>query len=99
MLNQCARTFSNRHPDATILMFSAWEIFNQIFDAPNAFGLSSSNLHRIGGDVWLDNLHVTSKFHRVLARQIERFLLKAPAFKPVSSEIGDKSSGPSTQVG
>ncbi|KAI0063330.1 hypothetical protein BV25DRAFT_1915248 [Artomyces pyxidatus] len=71
-------TFTAIHPDCTVLLFSAWDVFNRVLDNPVAYGFNAQDIRVLGGSFWFDHIHPTSKFHDILACEIARFLTGLP---------------------
>lgn len=65
---------SDHGSECTVLIFSTWECFNKVFDAPEAYGFTPRDVSRLGGAIWFDHVHPTSAFHRIMARDISEFL-------------------------
>jgi phospholipase/lecithinase/hemolysin len=78
-LHCSARKFNDNHPDATILMFSAWDVFNKVLDDPEAFGFSHDDRRKYAGKIWVDHLHPSSRMHEIIAKDIECFLSEFPS--------------------
>lgn len=75
-----ATSFQKDHPDASVLIFSAWDTFTRILDDTEAYGFSSTDLSRSGGVIWMDDLHPTSRIHGYIAQDMLAFLHGLPAF-------------------
>jgi len=67
-------TFAASHPDASVFLFSTWDSFNRALDNPAAHGLDPLEVRKAFGKVWVDQLHPGTALHRVLARDMTRFL-------------------------
>ncbi|THH03688.1 hypothetical protein EW145_g6088 [Phellinidium pouzarii] len=57
MLRASASAFAAAHADATVLVFSAWNLFDAVLDAPVAHGFAMGDSGRIAGGIWVDRLH------------------------------------------
>ena len=79
-LHRCARKFHSNHPDATILMFSSWDTFNNVLDDPEAYGFSHEDRRKFAGKIWVDHLHPSSRMHEIIAKDVERFLSEFPPY-------------------
>ncbi|TDL21459.1 hypothetical protein BD410DRAFT_789564 [Rickenella mellea] len=77
-----ASLFSERHEDATVMIFSSWKLFSAVLDHPETYGFSLADATRSGGKIWVDNLHPTSKMHGVIAEEMVSFLNNVPADDP-----------------
>uniref|UniRef100_A0A8H7XSY8 Uncharacterized protein n=1 Tax=Psilocybe cubensis TaxID=181762 RepID=A0A8H7XSY8_PSICU len=66
--------FSRNHDDASVFLFSSYEIFENVLDKPKDFGIKPKEVRKAGGQVWVDYLHPTSKVHDILASSLANFL-------------------------
>ncbi|KAI0050206.1 carbohydrate esterase family 16 protein [Auriscalpium vulgare] len=73
-LRAALTSFAAAHSDATVILFSAWELFNRVLDAPGSHGFTAGDLTVKGGRFWFDHIHPTSKFHDILAREVSSLL-------------------------
>ena len=74
ILNSYAHGFADEHNDATVLIFSAWNLFSAVLDDPLVYGFDSEDSEKVGGGVWVDGLHATTKMHKLLAGELKAFL-------------------------
>ena len=74
ILRSDARAFINEHHDATVLIFSAWNLFTEVLDNPTAFGFNNADVQRASAGIWIDNLHPTTQMHRIIAKGLKEFL-------------------------
>ncbi|KAF7329379.1 Glycosyltransferase family 32 protein [Mycena kentingensis (nom. inval.)] len=58
--------FAQSHPDARVLVFSAFETFNRILDNPRRYYLNPKDVDRPRGEIWRDLLHPTTPPKAVL---------------------------------
>ena len=56
-------------------LFSSHEVISDILDNPERYGFSKEDVAKEGGEIWVDDLHLSSAVHRILA---ERFLERIP---------------------
>ncbi|TDL15142.1 hypothetical protein BD410DRAFT_733077 [Rickenella mellea] len=77
-----ASSFSERHEDATVMIFSSWNVFSSVFDNPETYGFLPTDASRKGGKMWVDNFHPTSKMHGIIAEEMVSFLNNVPADDP-----------------
>lgn len=61
-------------PDATILLFSSFEVFTDILDNPDAHGFPPNHVRKQSGAIWYDHLHPTTKVHDIVAFRMAQFL-------------------------
>jgi hypothetical protein len=59
---------ASHHPDATVMLFSAWATFTRIISDP--------------GSIWFDFMHPTSPVHNILAGEIAQLLASQPPLSP-----------------
>jgi phospholipase/lecithinase/hemolysin len=69
-----ARTFASIHADATVMLFSAWNTFSSFLDDPESYGFEPSDCSNVGGAMWYDHLHPTSKAHDLVAKDMAEFV-------------------------
>ncbi|KAF8910985.1 hypothetical protein CPB84DRAFT_1672002 [Gymnopilus junonius] len=79
VLRQETNEFHKKHKDATVLLFSAWKVFDTLLDDPGKLGFDPEDVHRRGGSIWVDHLHPTSKVHSYMAQCIAVFLHNIPS--------------------
>ena len=70
--------FATTHPDATVMLFSAWDTFTRILSDPGRYGFSPVDRTIQGGSIWFDFMHPTSRVHDILAGEISQFLASQP---------------------
>ncbi|KAI0737403.1 hypothetical protein C8Q80DRAFT_1243316 [Daedaleopsis nitida] len=74
LLRQHAEMFSSAHPDATVLLFSSWEVFTRILEHPRSSGAAEADeLDRDA--LFVDGFHPSSALHAVIAKEFHQFLL------------------------
>ncbi|KAI0628908.1 hypothetical protein C8Q77DRAFT_1076590 [Trametes polyzona] len=77
LLREGARTFSAAHPDATVFLFSSWELFTRIRANPSLVGPTAEG--GIADKLFVDGFHLSSAVHAVIAREFLAFLRSQPA--------------------
>ncbi|KAI9507553.1 hypothetical protein F5148DRAFT_1276162 [Russula earlei] len=70
--------FAAAHPDATVMLFSAWDTFTRILSDPARYGFNPADRTTQGGSIWFDFMHPTSRVHSILAAEIAQFLSSQP---------------------
>ncbi|KAH9966024.1 hypothetical protein BC827DRAFT_786476 [Russula dissimulans] len=70
--------FAAGHPDATVMLFSAWDTFSRILSDPARYGFNPADRTTQGGSIWFDFMHPTSRVHSILAAEIAQFLASQP---------------------
>ncbi|KAI0336551.1 hypothetical protein GY45DRAFT_1315944 [Cubamyces sp. BRFM 1775] len=78
--------FADKHPDITTLFYSSWSTFTRVLDDPVSHGFNQEHVSRSGGDIWVDNLHPSSKMHDWVAHDISKFLHEQPAHGNIPRE-------------
>ncbi|KAL1684405.1 hypothetical protein GGG16DRAFT_68375, partial [Schizophyllum commune] len=75
--NDHLRAATQRTSDtqAKTTLFSSHEVITDVLDAPVEYGFPKEDVAKEGGEIWLDDLHLSSAVHRILA---ERFLERIP---------------------
>ena len=71
-------SFAASHPDATVMLFSAWDTFTRILSDPARYGFNPADRTTQGGSIWFDFMHPTSRVHNILAGEIAQFLASQP---------------------
>ncbi|OCB85936.1 hypothetical protein A7U60_g7070 [Sanghuangporus baumii] len=75
-LHKGAKTFYEKHPDISLLMYSSWDIFNKVHENLGAFGFTKSDVKKRSGRIWMDHIHPTSRMHAIIADDLDEFLKK-----------------------
>lgn len=50
------------------MIYSSWAAFTRILDEPVKYGFNVGDEKRMGGSIWVDHIHPTSKVHDELAK-------------------------------
>jgi len=66
--------FCRSHLDASVFLFSAYQLFSDFLDNPGKYGLDPQDVRKMGGDVWIDHLHPSGKVHEIIASNLATFL-------------------------
>ena len=66
--------FEEVHPDATVFIFSSWDLFTTVLDNPVRYGFKEEDRSKNGGGIWVDRLHPTTKMHEIIAKGIVEYL-------------------------
>lgn len=74
VLRASAREFAEKHKDCTVLLFSAHHTFNVFLDDLETYDFPTTGAERMGGPIWFDHLHPTTKVHDILAQHLAQFL-------------------------
>jgi len=66
--------FCTAHEELSVFLFSSFQLFDQFLDHPKDFNIDARDIRKLGGDVWVDHLHPTSKVHDLIASNLTSFL-------------------------
>jgi hypothetical protein len=78
LLSSYIRTFTAETSQATMLLFSAHAVLTGVLDDFVEFDFSESDVEEAGGGIWLDEIHLTSAVHSIVAESLERELEALP---------------------
>ncbi|KAI0355238.1 hypothetical protein OH77DRAFT_1496363 [Trametes cingulata] len=73
-LREAAETFHAKHPDTTVVIWSAWKLFTELLADPVSFGFGPEEAAKEEGQIFEDGLHPTTSVHRLIARNLLEFL-------------------------
>ena len=90
-LSAAVSSFSDENTDATVLLFSAWKIFCEIFYEPENFGFKKGDSAKAFGKIWVDQVHPTTKMHGHIAVAIKEFLQSVERMQDLTKS-GNSSS-------
>jgi hypothetical protein len=79
LLSLYSNTFAAETSQATILLFSAHAVLTKVLDDFDEFDFNESDVEEPGGAIWLDELHLTSAVHSIVAKHLQRALESHPA--------------------
>lgn len=73
-----ARTaeFCERATEASVALFSSHRVLARVLDDPEEYDFCEDDTTDEGGRIWVDELHLTSGVHDILAEEIVTFLLQ-----------------------
>lgn len=74
VLPRVAKGFSDRHVDATVLIYSSHETFTRVLNNPTRFGFDAEDVNKQGGSIWFDRIHPSSRMHDEIAKDMLEFL-------------------------
>ncbi|KAG8911136.1 hypothetical protein FRC01_005909, partial [Tulasnella sp. 417] len=72
--NQARNEFAKAHPDASIFIFDAWNIFEQMLTDPVKYGFSEKAGRGFDQEMYWDAIHPTTEVHRIIAKTVADFL-------------------------
>ena len=55
---------------ATVMVWSSHQCFTRILDDPTKYGFGEKDVRKQGRKIWVDQLHPTSKMHRLIAEDM-----------------------------
>ncbi|TFK55126.1 hypothetical protein OE88DRAFT_1653789 [Heliocybe sulcata] len=84
-----AQSFASAHPDATVFIFSAHRTFSRILSDPTSHGFAAIDAVTPYGEIWVDQIHPTSRMHDWIAKDFSFFL---DSRKPLKNREGDDNS-------
>lgn len=79
LLSSYINTFAAETSQATVLLLSAHAVLTEVIDDFVEFNFSESDIEEAGGDIWLDEIHLTSAVHSIVAEHLQRALEALPA--------------------
>ncbi|KAI0328039.1 hypothetical protein GY45DRAFT_1033733 [Cubamyces sp. BRFM 1775] len=88
LLREGAKAFIGAHPDATVFVFSSWDLFTRILADPQSYGLQCEDRSR--STLFVDGFHPTSAVHAIIAKELLSFLREVRA--PSSSLLTNVSA-------
>ncbi|KAL1732640.1 hypothetical protein EV714DRAFT_235341 [Schizophyllum commune] len=59
---------------AKTYLFSSHEVISDILDEPEKYGFSKEDVAKEGGEIWVDDLHLSSAVHRILAERLVKHI-------------------------
>ncbi|KAG8743607.1 hypothetical protein FRC10_011670 [Ceratobasidium sp. 414] len=74
LLQDQIEKFSEGHPDVRCFQFSSHRCLNDILDNPVKHGFAETDVTEYGGGIWVDNIHLTSAVHKIIAEDVLQFL-------------------------
>ncbi|KAF8525790.1 hypothetical protein BU17DRAFT_62360 [Hysterangium stoloniferum] len=83
LLRPRLKEFATSRDDATVFLFSSWDIFNKILDNPKSYGFSESDPQERGGGIWRDHLHPTDPVHKIIAAEVSKLLASEASGLPI----------------
>lgn len=90
LLRAGAEAFSTAHPDATVLLFSSWDLFTHVLSDPLSAGVAHEAATQAA--LFADGFHPSSAMHAVIAREILAFLKSQPAAESSSLSSQDATA-------
>ncbi|TDL18023.1 hypothetical protein BD410DRAFT_901086 [Rickenella mellea] len=73
-LKAYAKDFAEESPQATVFLFSSHAVVTEILDDPDDFDFQEDDVDREGGAIWIDQLHLSSEVHSILAERLKKAL-------------------------
>ncbi len=66
-LRQTLEAFVEGHSDTSTFLYSSSAFFHALLNNPVAFGFDAGETRKMGGEIWIDHIHPTSRVHDRLA--------------------------------
>ena len=60
----------------TMVIYSSWETFTRVLNDPTMYGFKAEDTKKMGGSIWVDHIHPTSRVHAFIAEDLDEFLKK-----------------------
>ncbi|KAH7923632.1 hypothetical protein BV22DRAFT_1015030 [Leucogyrophana mollusca] len=79
VLSEKVKVFAGEHTDISALIFSSWDTFTRVLDDPVGAGFSVEDSCKQRGGIWYDDVHPTSRMHKVIAEELREFLSAIPS--------------------
>ena len=67
--------FASSSKEATILLFSSHQVLTEVLEEPLEYDFSEDDPTIDGGNIWVDDLHLTLEVHDILGDQLFKSLL------------------------
>ncbi|EJF57987.1 hypothetical protein DICSQDRAFT_91385 [Dichomitus squalens LYAD-421 SS1] len=84
MLSESAKNFGAAHPDATVFIFSSWELVSRLLSDTPSTGYPTENIDHTA--LFVDGFHPSHQVHAILANELHEF------FSHVSSSPSPKAN-------
>ncbi|KAI0770380.1 hypothetical protein C8Q74DRAFT_1218730 [Fomes fomentarius] len=65
-----ASEFGTSYEEATMLLFSSYNVLEEVLDDPAEFDFDEEDTTAEGGTIWEDDLHLTADMHDILAERL-----------------------------
>ncbi|KIJ69721.1 carbohydrate esterase family 16 protein [Hydnomerulius pinastri MD-312] len=69
------------HSDAYVMIYSSWDTFTRVIDDPVSTGFDDPQ-----SQIWVDQLHPTSKMHAIISKDLTKFLGALPPYPESTSD-------------
>lgn len=69
LLRHRAEAFAADSPQASLFLFSSYKVVTSILDDPEEYDFSEDDVDDVGA-IWLDELHLSSEVHQVIAEEL-----------------------------
>ncbi|KAG9021130.1 hypothetical protein FS837_007551 [Tulasnella sp. UAMH 9824] len=91
LTSRAQNDFAQAHPDASIFVFDARSVFEQMLADPAKYGFSAKAGRGYDQEMYWDAIHPMTAVHRIVAKAVADFL----AGESVSEDQPEKFSTPS----
>lgn len=73
-MQERAAEFRESAAEASVAIFSSHRVLARVLDDPEEYDFCEDDTVDEGGRIWLDELHLTSEVHDILAKEFTTFL-------------------------
>ena len=70
-----------------MFIFSAWDLFSEVFEDPVSYGFGNDDIGKAGGRIWVDKIHPTERMHKLVAERAKEFLCTAKSDRVGEEDI------------
>ena len=78
LLREQLAKFGSDRQAVTVMLFSSHQVLTEILDDPCAFDFTEGDPDTEGGNIWEDDLHLTSEVHAIFTERLLKCLLSSP---------------------
>jgi phospholipase/lecithinase/hemolysin len=71
LLQSHVRKFASDSGHVSVFLFSAYQVVSAVLDDPEEFGFAEDDVSEQGGAIWMDDMHITSEVHAIIAERIK----------------------------
>jgi phospholipase/lecithinase/hemolysin len=71
LLHYHVKNFASDSGNVSVFLFSAHQVVSAVLDDPEEFGFAEDDVSEQGGAIWMDEMHMTSEVHAIIAERIE----------------------------
>jgi phospholipase/lecithinase/hemolysin len=75
-----ADKFQQDHPEATVILYSAWALFCKVLNNPELYGFELEDVKPYS-PMWTDHVHPTSAMHEIIGVDLSEYLSECQAYR------------------